>query len=393
VLNGTGNAATFTGSFNEAGTYTARTIADELYCATAMSRSHVIVKNPLPANPDVNNGSRNCPGTVTLSAFSPGAVIDWYADASTTTKLKTAASYTTPEIATSTTYYVQARVESTGCVSARVPVSATVNMEGCCTAPGATVDFTAFVPCPNAGAGSTWTLRDTRAGGNNNAYIVKMMADGHIWMVQDLKFGSCGAASITYYSDDSNTATTHKPTVFSNATITYVGHCTSEAVTNTPANRGYLYTWAGAMNNTNAWHGNSDASFECRGTTKGSTAGSKAPALCRGICPEGWHIPTGNTDGEWYTLYNAGLGDVYANWGAGGYTEIDGNDKHLHLVLGGFYQPGYTMPTNEMRYATSTLADSRWEYSHRIILNTSIQPGTSKDWQTVALMLRCVYNY
>jgi uncharacterized protein (TIGR02145 family) len=48
VLDGDGSAGTFSGSYNKAGTYTARTIADKLYYATVMNGTPVIVENPLP---------------------------------------------------------------------------------------------------------------------------------------------------------------------------------------------------------------------------------------------------------------------------------------------------------------------------------------------------------
>jgi uncharacterized protein (TIGR02145 family) len=295
VLNGRGSAETFTGSFNKAGTYTALSIADELYCATAMSGSHVIVKNPLPANPAEKNGSRNCPGTVTLSASSSSAVIDWYADDVTTSILHTGESYTTPEIATSTTYYVQARVESTGCVSARVPVSATVNMEGCCTAPGATVNFTAFNPCANAETYSVWYLTDTREASLNNTqtYKIKKMADGRIWMVQDMKFGNlCNKDT---YSGSKGKDQTSKVTELDDKT--YYGDCTNYRLSNTPSERGYLYDWAAAINQSGAYYAGVTG-IGCSGT------GSAANA-CQGICPTNWHVPTGSTNSEMSALLSS----------------------------------------------------------------------------------------
>jgi uncharacterized protein (TIGR02145 family) len=272
VLSGTGSAGTFAGTFNEAGTYSARTIADELYCAIAMSETHVITKNPLPTNPDVTGDSRNCPGTVTLSASSSGAVIDWYADDVMTSTLHTGESYTTPEIRTSTTYYVQARVESTGCLSARVAVAAEVDMDGCCDAPGVTgVTFAAFNPCSIPDVGATWTLTDAR---DSKTYKVKYMADGRYWMAQDLKFGDgCNKASFSGSTSD------QKGKV--NSSGTYYGDCATS-----PANTdvaGYVYDWAAAMNAPNAYKG-ATACFTCTSADNYQS--------CRGICPAGWHVPT-----------------------------------------------------------------------------------------------------
>jgi hypothetical protein len=190
VLSGAGDGvATFTGGpFNTAGTYTAWTIAENGYCAIPMSRTHLVYENPLPDDPDVFGDTRNCAGTVTLSASSSGAVIDWYADAAATTTLHTGASYTTPEIGVRTTYYIQARNELTGCLSsARVPVLAEVITEGCCVAPGDSwATFATFEPCAGAPYGSTYTLTDDR---DDKTYKVKLLPDDRYWMVQDLRFG------------------------------------------------------------------------------------------------------------------------------------------------------------------------------------------------------------
>jgi hypothetical protein len=88
-----GGAATFTGGpFNVAGTYTAWTVAEGLTCAMPMNRSHVVIENPLPDNPDVLSNTRKCAGTVTLSASTPGAGIDWNTDISSTATWYTGAS-------------------------------------------------------------------------------------------------------------------------------------------------------------------------------------------------------------------------------------------------------------------------------------------------------------
>jgi hypothetical protein len=84
--------------------------------------------NALPTNPIGVNNSRCGDGTVTISATSSGAVIDWYAAASGGSSVSTGTSYTTPNITATKTYYAQARISATGCVSAsRTAVTATRN--------------------------------------------------------------------------------------------------------------------------------------------------------------------------------------------------------------------------------------------------------------------------
>jgi uncharacterized protein (TIGR02145 family) len=375
ALEGNGNAATFTGSFNVAGDYTAWTIADDKYCAIAMSGTHVVVENPLPANPVSGGALRKCSGTVTLSASSDGAVIDWYADAAATTALHTGASYTTPEIGENTTYYVQARNESTGCLSKRESVLATVDIEGCCNAPGSTVTFAEFDPCANAAMGTVWYLIDTRESDNIQMYKVKKMADGHIWMVRDLKFGN--VCPITW-----NKTPTANDKVSNSAN--YYGSCAVPPASSTTLPEGRVYDWAASVNNPNTAYGS--ATYKgCSGTVTGTC--STCPSTCRGVCPSGWHVPTGNIGGEFATLYDllsvkectdetCWLGEWEG--GPGGRTGNGQND---------FY-PAY------VEYWTSTGYDSG--HSYRLRLAPSYISTTTCDGDAdvdFGRAIRCVMNY
>jgi uncharacterized protein (TIGR02145 family) len=163
-----------------------------------------------------------------------------------------------------------------------VPVLAEVDDTDCCTPVGTTSAFDEFMPCMGATTGATWTLTDPR---DNKTYKVKLMEDGHVWMVQDLKFGSCSGI-VNWYNDNSAAATTHTPTVASG----YVGHC----VASSNQTYGYYYSWPAAMNSQYAYYASS-YTF-CSGTASGIA--SPAPGYCRGICPEGWHVPTGGSQGE-----------------------------------------------------------------------------------------------
>jgi hypothetical protein len=96
--------------------------------------THQIACSPAtsPTAPTVTNGSRSLAGTVPLSASPPsGSTVDWYANATGGNVLSGGLgtlTFTTPSISTTTTYYVQARNSSTGCVSStRTAVVATVN--------------------------------------------------------------------------------------------------------------------------------------------------------------------------------------------------------------------------------------------------------------------------
>jgi hypothetical protein len=274
VLTGTGSPATFSGTFNVAGAYTARSVAEGVYCAVQMSGAPTISENLLPTAPTISssgdvcqnagsivftitnysgtpawtdagggtvnglsvtfgssstgtkavkarssqthtnaptcysaevnksatvlpapavtsvNGDSRCgQGALTLSATpSAGEVIDWY-DAATGGNLLQSGNnnYTTPSITNTTTYYAQARNTSTGCVSARTAVLATVNavpgnptMGGGGSQCGGTRPITATAG--SGGTGIRWTDNNsteaTRYVGTGTYYAVTISAAG-----------------------------------------------------------------------------------------------------------------------------------------------------------------------------------------------------------------------
>ena len=86
---------------------------------------------PTPPDPipDLLTAWRCGSGTVTLSASSAGAVIDWYKTAAGDAPLWSASNtFITPPLTTNTTYYAEARYEDTGQTSSRVPVTATIKI-------------------------------------------------------------------------------------------------------------------------------------------------------------------------------------------------------------------------------------------------------------------------
>jgi uncharacterized protein (TIGR02145 family) len=162
-----------------------------------------------------------------------------------------------------------------------------------CSMPGSTVNFTEFNPCHTAVTGDYWYLTDTRESNNNQTYKVKKLADGHVWMVQDLKFGDkCNKE--TFRGSNGSDQTGNVTTLTDK---TYYGDCTNVKASFTPTNRGYLYDWAAAINKSGAYHGAS-SKVGCSGT------GSSANA-CQGICPNGWHLPSADANGEFQTLSKA----------------------------------------------------------------------------------------
>jgi uncharacterized protein (TIGR02145 family) len=271
-----------------------------------------------------------------------------------------------------------------------VPVTLTAKAAGHCdkvverlvcaggTPPGSTVTFTAFTPCLDAPIGSVWYLTDTRESNNLQTYKVRKMEDGHIWMVQDLKFGNlCG----TEFSGSSVTdQSSHVSDVG-----TYYGDCTTLTDGSTPANRGYLYDWAAAVNKAGAYYGSS-SNVGCSGTVTGS-AGT-APGACQGICPADWHIPTGATTGEFYALQTANGGCVTTN------DNCWNKDSAWEGVRGGYsYTDGTVRVQGTSGYYWSSTVTNGPNAKALYFHAGHASHGHSDQNKYYGFLVRCVRNY
>jgi uncharacterized protein (TIGR02145 family) len=281
--------------------------------------------------------------------------------------------FTTTALATPGTYSVRLTAQSEGYCDLAITKDVTV---ADCHAPGSTVNFTAFAPC-DAATGTVWYLTDTRTYGNNKTYKVKKMADGHIWMVQDLMFGNCTDAS--FKNDNSEAATTVTPTVAPG----YVGHCRTIPVTGA----GFYYNWPAVMNNKLAYYGSTYTALQCTGVGAGTV--SPNPGACRGICPDGWHIPTGNTNGEFAALHNA----------TGNCSTSNDNCWNSTSAFEGICYTGYCTqagsPSNVgyTEYCTSTYRGSSNMYDLKFSLS-SVYIGTYSDAvKSDGYAVRCIKNY
>jgi uncharacterized protein (TIGR02145 family) len=373
TLEGTGSPATFSGSFG-AGTYSARTVPDGGFCPAEMSGMHEVSEQPVPTITTQPAGNSVCSnGTVQLRVVATGATAyQWRKNGVAILSEGsgyTSATYTTAALSANATYTVV--VSNAGCsvTSSAAPVTLITLV----------TDFTKFTPFSSEPIGTTWCLVDKRAGGNSYTYKVRKMPDGHIWMVQDLKFGTCPNDLTHWNNDNSEAATASTPTVHDG----YVGHCRSTTYTDA----GFLYNWPAAMQSTKAYYG-STVTVGCSGTVTG-TSGT-APSVCQGICPEGWHIPTGKSTGEFYDLhYNYNRGCVTTNgdcWNA--FSDWEG-------VLGGYCSFNGT-PANQgslAAYWSSTYASSYYAYGLYFI-NGATYPGTHSYYNKDAgFSVRCLRNY
>ncbi len=90
---------------------------------TSQPTAYTVNINPIAA-PTSNGASTTCGSPSTINAAGTGT-ITWYTNSNLTTSLGTGNSYTTPNLTTTTTYYIQSTNGS--CVSSATPVTVTVN--------------------------------------------------------------------------------------------------------------------------------------------------------------------------------------------------------------------------------------------------------------------------
>lgn len=187
-----------------------------------------------------------------------------------------------------------------------------------CDAPNntETLYFNDFFPCEDAAVGSTWTLTDPR---DNTTYRVRLMADGNIWMIDDLKFaGDTGAkkANLNIFNGNGETSISgHMPG--------YWGDVTDIKQSWAPTNRGYIYGWQTVMQNQYARNAGGYS----------TNLGNIVPEY-QGIAPDGWQVPAIEQYEALYTkigfngmetqlevVYGGNINfDGSGQWGANGYA-------------------------------------------------------------------------
>ena len=138
--------------------------------------------------------------------------------------------------------------------------------------------------------GAMTTLTDTRDG---NSYIVKKLADGNCWMIQNLRLGDDHTAMTLHPSDSNVTADFELPAA--PTTLTPGVDFEQEVY---DVNGIYIDNTYGGL-------------YSYYTATAGEGTESKASGnVEQSICPKGWRLPTGGTNGEFsnlYTYYNSFL--------------------------------------------------------------------------------------
>ena len=202
-------------------------------------------------------------------------------------------------------------------------------------------------------------LTDSRDG---QTYKIRKMPDGRWWMVENLRFGTCNNSTFGTYCQKSTQ---------NQIAAGYYGVCIASTVTG----GGHLYNWQAAMNHPNAVYNTS-------GNPSGNVNGN-SPNQWQGICPDGWHLPSGGSTGEFQQLYTAlcsTVAKIYPGTGA------------FEGVLGG-YGGGSSVSYAGSRgyYWSSTWYNNTSAYN-MYFTSSGVRPQYNYS-KYYGLAVRCVKNY
>ncbi len=123
--NGTGDIATFTATnTTNAPIIATITVTPNVNGCEGTPSSYTITVNPTPAAPTALSVNICANNSTTLTATAPGGTYEWYDAATNGSLIFTGAGYTTPVLASDTSFWVQTTLN--GCVSPRTQVDVTI---------------------------------------------------------------------------------------------------------------------------------------------------------------------------------------------------------------------------------------------------------------------------
>ena len=192
----------------------------------------------------------------------------------------------------------------------------------------------------------------------------------------------------TWMAENLNYAYTGVPYRYERDNEVYTSDSTSWCYDDDPANcakYGRLYTWAAAMDSVGTWSANG------KGCGYGSTC--SPTGTVRGVCPEGWHLPTQT---EWNTLFTAVGGQSTAGkmlkstsgWNGSG----NGTDAYSFSALpaGGRYDDGNFYGEGSSAYFWgSSEYDSDYAFRMYLYYGRGLADLDSRD-KDYGFSVRCV---
>ena len=231
--------------------------------------------------------------------------------------------------------------------------------------------------CSTLANKATVDLVDTR---DFTTYTVAKLGT-QCWMTQNMRF------DFSKYGDKITSDNTHNPT---SAFITSAAAkpASSSYSTFSSSNYNVLKYNSENIGGTSCDTGNCDKYgiyYNWFTATAGNGQQSTTGTAAGDICPHGWHLPTGNTSGEFYTLNSA------INSGStsspSGLMASPANFVYSGVV----YSSGINHRGSYGYYWSSTVNTSNSSYAYNLGFNSSyVYPGTDYSNKYYGFAVRCV---
>ena len=154
-------------------------------------------------------------------------------------------------------------------------------------------DFTS-ADASTMNTGDTKVLADTR---DNQLYTVSKLADGKVWMLDNLALGSASTMTLTNSDTNITASSWTLPAGITSGFNSYTAAQINVASKDTAPSTKY----GSGSGKIGVYYNYCAASAGGICTSSNSSNGSAD----RDICPKGWRLPTGGSSGEFQTLYNA----------------------------------------------------------------------------------------
>ena len=243
--------------------------------------------------------------------------------------------------------------------------------------------------CGALSQGSVTALTDIR---DNDTYVVAKLADGNCWVTENLRLNP-GSADITTLNTNNPTSDFIEKSRSAASTNTMCNSNNSDCFdkiqfNSNNTNRALTQSYTN-NNNSSAWYTYGTYFNWYTATAGHGTYSSVLPDPIEGdICPAGWHLPTGNTTGEYKNLND------HINGGA---TSSDDNWRaypNNFIWSGDFNNNKRTNSYINARIWTSTPKDNNTAFRIGLDSNksTAVTPSSNAYNKWDGFVVRCVYS-
>ena len=249
---------------------------------------------------------------------------------------------------------------------------------------------------------TTYQIKDNR---DNETYCVSKLADGNLWMLDNLALDLTDSNVLNSLSSSNTNASTGLPYLKGTSTRDPNTDANGQYATAGVSNWTSSYSYSAPLVNmtdkdviptdaTSTAGGYkvggyynycaASAGSYCYGN--GTSSGTSSGNATEDICPKGWRMPTGDTSGEYSALANAIYGSTSSTSDATAYANYR---SALHLPLSGYFRSGLASTLGSYGY---------WWSSTRNYINTMCSLGANtstiyparSDIRLNGSSLRCV---